>query len=71
MLAGEIKLPVVRIETSQKAARGVMLTDLTAYIDRQYEKAVVGPTAERRGVRYNKMERHVRMGEMEDVEIFY
>jgi len=39
-LAGEIKLPVVRIEGSQKAARGIMLTDLAAYIDKQHEKAV-------------------------------
>lgn len=31
--AGEIDLPVVRIETSQKAARGVHLKDLAAWID--------------------------------------
>lgn len=40
VLAGEISLPVVRIENSQKAARGVMLTDLASYIDQQHEKAV-------------------------------
>ena len=39
VLAGEIALPVVQIENSQKAARGVMLTDLAAYIDKQHEKA--------------------------------
>jgi hypothetical protein len=31
--AGEIDLPVVRIEDSQKAARGVYLSDLAAWID--------------------------------------
>ncbi len=31
--AGEIDIPVVRIETSQKAARGIHLQDLAAYID--------------------------------------
>jgi hypothetical protein len=30
---GEIDLPVVRIETSQKAARGVHLLDLAKWID--------------------------------------
>lgn len=33
--AGEIDLPVVRIEGSQKAARGVHLTDLAAWIDQR------------------------------------
>ena len=40
VLAGEIKLPVVRIENSQKSARGVMLSDLADYIDKQHERAV-------------------------------
>ena len=40
LLSGEITLPVVRIENSQKAARGVHLVDLAAYIDRQREKAL-------------------------------
>ncbi|MGJ5032291.1 pyocin activator PrtN family protein [Bradyrhizobium sp. HKCCYLS2038] len=31
--AGQIDLPVVRIETSQKAARGVHLADLARWID--------------------------------------
>ena len=31
--AGEIDLPIVRIETSQKAARGVHIEDLAAWID--------------------------------------
>lgn len=33
--AGEIELPVVRLERSQKAARGVDVRDLAAYLDRQ------------------------------------
>jgi hypothetical protein len=37
---GEIRLPLVRIENSQKAAKGVHLTDLAAYIDEQHERAV-------------------------------
>lgn len=35
----EIGLPVVRIEASKRAARGVHLNDLAAYIDRQTEAA--------------------------------
>jgi hypothetical protein len=31
--AGEIQLPVVRAEASQKAAKGVHVEDLAAYID--------------------------------------
>lgn len=38
--AGEIPLPVIRIEASQKAARGVHLQDLADYIDRQRAAAV-------------------------------
>ncbi|MER9628351.1 pyocin activator PrtN family protein [Mesorhizobium sp. M0296] len=36
---GEIDLPVVRIETSQKAAKGVYLLDLAAWIDKRREAA--------------------------------
>jgi len=36
---GDIDLPVVRIETSQKAARGVHLLDLAAWIDKRREAA--------------------------------
>lgn len=32
---GDIDLPLVRIETSQKAARGVHLLDLAAWIDKR------------------------------------
>lgn len=34
-LAGEIKLPVVKIENSKRAARGVPLNDLAVYLDQQ------------------------------------
>jgi hypothetical protein len=40
ILAGQIKLPIIRIEDSQKAARGVHLSDLADYIDRQRAKAL-------------------------------
>lgn len=36
---GEINLPLVRMEVSQKSARGVHLADLAAYIDDQRAKA--------------------------------
>lgn len=37
--AGEIKLPLVRLEKSQKAAKGVSLNDLAAYLDGQIAAA--------------------------------
>lgn len=37
--AGEIDLPVVKMEASQKGARMVHLKDLADYIDRQREAA--------------------------------
>jgi hypothetical protein len=37
--AGEIAIPLVRIEESQKCAKGVHLSDLAAYIDRRVEAA--------------------------------
>lgn len=36
---GEIKLPLVRIEASQRAARGVHVGDLAAWIDARREAA--------------------------------
>lgn len=36
---GEINLPLVRMESSQKAARGVHLNDLAAYLDAQHAQA--------------------------------
>ena len=35
VLAGEISLPIVRMEGSQKTAKGIHITDLAAYIDKQ------------------------------------
>jgi Pyocin activator protein PrtN len=38
-LAGEIAIPIVRIEASQKATKGVHVNDLAAYLDKQAEAA--------------------------------
>ena len=35
VLAGEIDLPVVRIESSQKSAKAIHVNDLAAYLDKQ------------------------------------
>ncbi|AXG67752.1 pyocin activator protein [Ralstonia phage GP4] len=40
VLTGEIKLPIIRIEGSQKAARGVHIVDLAQYIDARREAAI-------------------------------
>lgn len=48
-LAGEIDLPIVRIEPSQKSAKGVHLTDLADYIDRRRAAAVKEAQQLRRG----------------------
>lgn len=37
--AGDVDLVLVPIEKSQKAARGVHLNDLAAYLDAQHQKA--------------------------------
>jgi hypothetical protein len=37
--AGEIPIPLVRIEASQKSAKGVHLTDLAEYLDARAEAA--------------------------------
>ncbi len=37
--AGEIALPLVRIEASQKAAKGVHLNDLALWVDERAEAA--------------------------------
>ena len=39
VLIGEISLPIVRIESSQKAAKGVHINDLAAYLDKQVDAA--------------------------------
>ncbi len=38
--AGELPLPIVRMESSQKAWKGVHLVDLANYIDQQREAAL-------------------------------
>ena len=38
--AGEIAIPLVRMEASQKCAKGVHLTDLAAYLDERREAAL-------------------------------
>lgn len=38
--AGDIDLPITRIEGSQKSARGVHLQDLAVYLDKQRARAV-------------------------------
>jgi hypothetical protein len=35
VLTGEIDLPVVRMECSQKTAKGIHVNDLAAYLDKQ------------------------------------
>ncbi|MER2095800.1 MAG: pyocin activator PrtN family protein [Pseudomonas qingdaonensis] len=40
VLAGQIKLPITRLEPSQKSARGVHITDLALYLDRQRDAAM-------------------------------
>jgi hypothetical protein len=37
--AGDIVIPLVRMEASQKAAKGVHISDLAEYIDRQADAA--------------------------------
>ena len=47
--AGEIELPVTRIEASRKSAKGVHLQDLAAYIDKRRAAAMREMEAARRG----------------------
>jgi len=39
-LRGDLPLPIVRIERSQKSARGVHLSDLAEYIDKRRDAAI-------------------------------
>lgn len=39
VLAGEIKLPITRLEPSQKSARGIHISDLALYLDQQRDAA--------------------------------
>ncbi|MGD0186028.1 MAG: pyocin activator PrtN family protein [Roseiarcus sp.] len=38
--AGDIEIPLLRIETSQKSARGIHLADLAAYVDKRRDAAL-------------------------------
>ncbi|AZD84914.1 hypothetical protein C4K14_2080 [Pseudomonas chlororaphis subsp. aureofaciens] len=40
VLAGQIKIPITRLEPSQKSAKGIHITDLAAYLDLQREAAI-------------------------------
>ncbi|WP_442909020.1 pyocin activator PrtN family protein [Halopseudomonas sp.] len=40
-MAAEIDMPIVRMEGSQKAAKGVHVQDLAKYLDEQRAKAVI------------------------------
>ena len=40
-MAGEVDLPITRMEGSQKSARGVHLQDLAKYLDEQRAKAII------------------------------
>src|ERR1700712_163205 len=37
--AGDISIPMIRMEASQKAAKGIHINDLAEYIDRQADAA--------------------------------
>ncbi|MOA33844.1 Pyocin activator protein PrtN [compost metagenome] len=39
VLAGQIKIPITRLESSQKSAKGIHITDLALYLDTQREIA--------------------------------
>ena len=39
VMSGDVALPITRMEASQKAAKGVHITDLAAYLDEQAEVA--------------------------------
>jgi len=40
VLAGQIRLPITRLETSQKSAKGIHITDLALYLDQQRIEAL-------------------------------
>ena len=40
VMAGLIKIPITRLEASQKSAKGVHISDLSAYLDGQRAAAV-------------------------------
>ncbi|WP_095196952.1 pyocin activator PrtN family protein [Pseudomonas sp. Irchel 3A7] len=40
VMAGQIRIPITRLEPSQKSAKGIHIADLAAYLDMQREAAV-------------------------------
>ncbi|WP_439856448.1 pyocin activator PrtN family protein [Pseudomonas yamanorum] len=40
VMSGQIKLPITRLEVSQKSAKGIHLSDFAAYLDLQRAAAV-------------------------------
>lgn len=40
VMAGQIKIPITRMEASQKSAKGVHITDLAEYLDMQRAAAI-------------------------------
>ena len=40
VLAGQIKIPITRLEPSQKSAKGIHISDLASYLDTQRAAAV-------------------------------
>lgn len=40
VLAGQIKIPITRLESSQKSAKGIHISDLANYIEKQRSDAL-------------------------------
>ncbi|MCY0111574.1 pyocin activator PrtN family protein [Pseudomonas monsensis] len=40
VLAGQIKIPITRLESSQKSTKGIHLSDLATYLDLQRDSAL-------------------------------
>ncbi|MCW8163108.1 pyocin activator PrtN family protein [Stutzerimonas stutzeri] len=40
VFAGQIKIPLMRIECSQKSTKGIHLSDLAAYLDKRHAEAL-------------------------------
>lgn len=40
VLAGQIRLPITRLEASQKSAKGIHISDLADYLDKQRDNAI-------------------------------
>ncbi|HGM5579263.1 TPA: pyocin activator PrtN family protein [Pseudomonas putida] len=53
VLAGQIKLPITRLEASQKSAKGIHITDLALYLDQQRETALKECAQLNKGLRAN------------------